>query len=554
MPDISLYRLRGGRALRDYVDPDAFEDEPIALDGPERMLWRKHVVPVGAPAWAPLVAGGFPGQEFDDRPEREVAVVVVRVSVNGRRGTWGVVLGQGIWQSLRHHDRAAHDIAAAQLLYDDASGTLKGLKKIVAGEIRKQAGTITRQLTDASPLAAFDFDEYGQAFLAVSAKSPDAALGRTMTSGNSIHLTSIKGWDELLGAIDVLELAVQRGTAAGVRLPGLVREADPPKAVRDALAASVRGNGTGVGVALSTDESAQTLRLSDLTTATTGIEDYGIDDLRTDLSAARTRGQLDYDALSALSLREVNGDGEVPVFRRLMATVTHNDVVWALADGEWWRMPAGWIPRLDENVRKIDVLDYVALDKNACRGIDGKVQEGLYNAQLAAALTVATLLDKRTLRNEEITSGIEVADVISVQPSTGGREAIDVIAIKRGLGSSSSLSHLFTQVRAAAGALDDDATRAAFVRRIVNVHVPAGAVRNSILDVLDVLEAEPFDPSRIRFVLGIAGDWRAREPVDAIPVLARSSIEPLLRRLRASGFGVAIARIDETAGAAATGP
>ncbi|MDP9025437.1 MAG: hypothetical protein M3N13_08695, partial [Candidatus Eremiobacteraeota bacterium] len=80
---------------------------------------------------------------------------------------------------------------------------------------------------------------------------------------------------------------------------------------------------------------------------------------------------------------------------------------------------------------------------------------------------------------------------------------------------------------------------------------PAGAVRNSILDVL---EAEPFDPSRIRFVLGIAGDWRARQPVDAIPVLARSSIEPLLRRLRASGFGVAIARIDETAGAAATGP
>jgi hypothetical protein len=551
MPDISLYRLRGGRPLRDYVDPDAFEDEPIALDDPERMLWRRRIVPVGAPAWAPLVAGGFPGQEFDERPEREVAVIVVRVLVYGRRGTWAVVFGQGIWQSLRHHDRAAHDIAAAQLLYDDASGTLKGLKKVVAGEIRKQAGTITRQLTDASPLAAFDFDEYGQAFLAVTAKAPEPALGRTMTSGNSIHLTAIKGWGELLGAIAVLELAVQRGTAAGVRLPGLVREADPPKAVRDALAALVRGNGTGVAVALSADEAAQGLRLSDVTTATTGIEDYGITDLRADLSAARIRVDLDYDTLSSLLLHEIHGDGQVPIFRRLIATVTNNDIVWALADGEWWRMPAGWIPRLNENVRKINVLDYIALDRHACRGTDGNVQEGLYNARLAAALPNATLLDKQTLRDEGITSGIEVADLISVQPGTGGENTIDVIANKRGLGSSSSLSHLFTQVRAAAGALEDDATRAAFVRRIVNVHVPVGAVRNSILDVL---EAEPFEPSRVRFVLGIAGDWRGQEPVDAIPVLARTSIEPLLRRLRAAGFGVAIARIDETPGATTAGP
>lgn len=551
MADVSLYRLRGGRALHEYVDPDAFEDEPITFDGPERMLWRRRIVPVGAPAWAPLVEGGFPGQQFNDRPEREVAIVVVRVRVDGRRGTWAAVFGQGIWQSLRYHDRAAHDIAAAQLLYDDASGTLTGLKKIVAGEIRKQAGTITRQLTDASSLAAFDFDEYGQAFLAISAKTPDRALGRTMTSGNSIHLTAIKGWDELLAAIAVLERAVQGGTAAGVRLPGLVREADPPNAVRDALVGLVRGNGAGVSIVLSIEEGAQRLRLSNLTTETTGFEDYGIDDLRSDLSAARLRTQLDYDMLVALSLRDVNGDGEVPIFRRLMATVHHNDVVWALADGEWWRMPAGWIPRLNENVRKIDVLDYMPLVKHACRDTRGNVSEALYNEQLAAAWTNATLLDKRTLHDEGITSGIEVADLISVQPGAAGRDTIDVIANKRGLESSSSLSHLFTQVRAAAGALDDDATRAAFVRRIVNVHVPVGAVRNSILHVL---EADPFDPSRVRFVLGIAGNWRARQPVDALPVLARSSIEPLLRRLRASGFGVAIARIDETDGPSATGP
>jgi uncharacterized protein (TIGR04141 family) len=548
---VTLYRLHPPASNRSNVDFGEFVSPDIRGKRIETLgksdiatlaLWRGESDP-GPPPWTRIVVDAFPDQKFEKPGPRDNALVIARVEVDGDFAYWAIAFGSASrhWIDGSRIDTPAHLEAAIEVQRDATTGLISGLTRVVALDITREAQRITREMRLESPLAAFQFEYDVQAMRGAKAKPTGDRLGKTLAAGESIRLTSIRNMDAALNAVIVLERAVRAGRRRGkAAVPGVV---EVPLGKRTAeldniLIRQIKDKkNSSVILRLPDEAEGHSLVLEDRGLVQ-GTEVYDMSSLRKNLEDSDKLRILTIDVVSSLHVIDSEDDGvRFPVHGNLTTIVHKRGHLYILDSQKWYEAPAGWLQavnaRVDNCLRLVDYPEFDPLTMN---------DENAWNKSLAQKLPFAISLDKRLTRTPEFgRSGIEMLDVMEAT-TNGGNTVLRFVAAKRGL-LSQDLSHLFIQVRTALDSLHQDDIRAAFLN-IVLAAKPSATV---VSTAQDVLGNTFYDPSRIEAVLAVIGDWKGREPSQAIPVLGRAGLQQTIARARMLGHEVYIAPVQTTA-------
>jgi uncharacterized protein (TIGR04141 family) len=270
------------------------------------------------------------------------------------------------------------------------------------------------------------------------------------------------------------------------------------------------------------DEQASRFRYS--------TSDTEYDDLRwDDYVATVAGGGISVAAMKDQQVTTISADGEDSdhwsVYSCLAVEIEHNDEIYVLTGGEWFRVARSIADRARAFVESLEVgaptfPPYEAADAT----------EGGYNRRLAASVgTGAACLDAKNVRASGAQDPIEFADVLVAAPPR-------IVHVKRH-SRSSTLSHLFQQGRLSAELLQiDEGFRAAVAAKIAEVAPtftsPISASTN-------------FRPADFEIVFAVITPPAAGTR-HFLPFFSQLSCERVGRELLARGYGVKLARVDTT--------
>lgn len=240
--------------------------------------------------------------------------------------------------------------------------------------------------------------------------------------------------------------------------------------------------------------------------------------------ATREGAELDADVLRRdrmLAIRASDGQPQAawPLLRCIVYQVEVDDELYVLSAGDWYRINLDFKERVYQDARRLPIFGELP---DADPGTD----EESYNLKAAAAID-ALCLDRKLVYDAG-PDRMEICDVLT----RDGR----LIHIKH-RGSSSTLSHLFSQGLNCAERLlqDEDFRRRA--REVIEAENPEFA---------DVLPLDRPDPQAYEVCFAVITRSNRDTPL-TLPFFSVVSLRTAASRLQAFGFRVAVAAVRELA-------
>ena len=237
--------------------------------------------------------------------------------------------------------------------------------------------------------------------------------------------------------------------------------------------------------------------------------------------STRDAGDITIELLKRDRMLAMRADGQVqdtwPVLRCVVYQAEFDGELYVLSAGDWFRVSLDFKARVDDDVRQLGLL--AGLPE-----ADAGTNEDAYNVKAAAALN-ALCLDKKLVYDD----GPDKMEICDILTRDGG-----LIHVKQ-RGSSSTLSHLFTQGLNSAERLLQDPDFRAQAREVV-------AAENE--EFSEVLPADRPDPGlhEVSFVVITRSQ---RDTPLTLPFFSVVSLRAAAMRLRGLGFRVTIAAVRE---------
>jgi uncharacterized protein (TIGR04141 family) len=230
---------------------------------------------------------------------------------------------------------------------------------------------------------------------------------------------------------------------------------------------------------------------------------------------------VDLDTLKRDRLEAMRADDQVgdswPIYRCLVYQVEHDGHLYVLSTGDWFRVDLTYRDKVEADVNAIPILTGLP---DADRGTD----EDAYNVKAANAIG-GLCLDKKFVFD----GGPDKMEICDILTSSGG-----LIHVKQ-RGSSSTLSHLFTQGFNSAERLLQDQDFRDQARSLAQREDPAFA------EVLPAARPTPSD-HEISFVV----ITRSNRPTPlTLPFFSLVSLRAASSRLKAYDFRVSVAAVRE---------
>lgn len=234
-----------------------------------------------------------------------------------------------------------------------------------------------------------------------------------------------------------------------------------------------------------------------------------------DLTVARLKS----DRMAAVRASDGLPQRTWQILRCIVYQTEIDGQLYVLSTGDWFRIDVDFKERVYEEVRRLVLLEGLP---DADTGTD----EDAYNLKAAAAID-ALCLDKKFVYD----GGPDKMEICDILTRAGG-----LIHVKH-RGSSSTLSHLFTQGLNCAERLLQDADFREKAREVV-----AGAAPNE--DFNDVLPADRPNPEshEVSFVVITRSD---RDTPLTLPFFSVVSLRAAASRLQGFGFRVSVAAVKE---------
>jgi uncharacterized protein (TIGR04141 family) len=249
-----------------------------------------------------------------------------------------------------------------------------------------------------------------------------------------------------------------------------------------------------------------------------------LQDLLTVLHEKSELADLDVTSLKRWKIRGLDTDGKLVhewhAWRCLTGTIEIGDAIYALDDGDFYKVATGYLSALDEYVEGVELFS------GALPPAEKGMVEADYN-RIATEDDAYLLLDQNTLRVESSTTPIEICDLLARDGA--------FIHVKRKLGSS-GLSHLFAQGFTSADAMHGD------VRFRVDVHSLVSDVPGSGR-FLETLDPATYSSRDHEVVYAVIADWNGRSVREALPFFSKVTLRRTAEQLRRIGYKVAFARV-----------
>jgi uncharacterized protein (TIGR04141 family) len=224
---------------------------------------------------------------------------------------------------------------------------------------------------------------------------------------------------------------------------------------------------------------------------------------------------------------DVGPHGEVvhswSVWRCLSGDIKVNGSSFVLDNGEFFEVSSDYLGQLDGFIGSLRACSLEV-------PIPSKLgmHEEDYNKELAASLSAAIVLDRKTVKSSSKQTPVEICDVL-----TDGKKLIHV---KRGL-SARELSHLFAQGATSAELLQEDQSfRTATNNRICEVTTESGF---NYFDVPAITTSE----FEVAFV--IVTDWKHRPLANALPFFSKVNLRRTVLDLVSRGFRVTCTPVND---------
>jgi uncharacterized protein (TIGR04141 family) len=225
------------------------------------------------------------------------------------------------------------------------------------------------------------------------------------------------------------------------------------------------------------------------------------------------------DRMLAMRASDGQAQGDWQVLRCIVYQAELEGQLYVLSAGDWFRVNLNFKERVYEDVGKLTLLDGLP-------DADSGTDEDAYNHKAAAALD-ALCLDKKLVYDD----GPDKMEICDILTRGGG-----LIHVKQ-RGSSSTLSHLFSQGLNSAERLLQDADFRSKARAVVAAENP---------EFTDVLPADRANPESHEVTFVVITRSKRDTPL-TLPFFSVVSLRAAASRLRGFGFPVSIAAVRELA-------
>ena len=226
------------------------------------------------------------------------------------------------------------------------------------------------------------------------------------------------------------------------------------------------------------------------------------------------------DRMLAVRASDGQPQGNWPIMRCIVYQVELDDQLYVLSAGDWYRINLEFKERVYQDARNLPVLDGLP-------DADSGTDEDAYNLKAAAAIN-ALCLDKKFVYDGG-PDKMEICDIL-----TRDRRLIHL----KHRGSSSTLSHLFTQGLNCAERLLQDADFRSKARAVVEAENP---------EFTDVLPTDRPDPRSYEVCFVVITRSNRDTPL-TLPFFSVVSLRAAASRLQAFGFRVSVAAVHELPG------
>lgn len=223
------------------------------------------------------------------------------------------------------------------------------------------------------------------------------------------------------------------------------------------------------------------------------------------------------DRMLAMRASDGNPQASWQVLRCVVYETALHNQLYVLSAGDWFRINLNFKDRVYDDVRNLTLL-------NGLPAADAGTDEDAYNVKAAAAIN-GLCLDKRFVYD----GGPDKMEICDILTRSGG-----LIHVKQ-RGSSSTLSHLFTQGLNSAERLLQDADFRNRARAIVT------AQNAEFADLLPADRPSP-ESHEVSFVVITRSD---RDTPLTLPFFSLVSLRAAASRLQGFGFRVSVAAVRE---------
>jgi uncharacterized protein (TIGR04141 family) len=432
---------------------------------------------------------------------------------------FAVTFGQG--RHLLHPEACESDFGLKVVLNTVAPDQLKSVD---AKTIDETTMHTRRDVSRDSPFSAFGLDVSRDLLRAVTGTPQDEALGPRLTGADALGL-----WTRL-SVPDLHSLAerlAQEYTSESYKkdfdFVDFLRPEKSPARLRELeeLLVDALRKGEIQDVHLAAPEPLDWLDIAGFKFTTQPSDAPTENDPRiTTYLATRKEDDFSLRALKddhLLALRASDGEpqGDWQILRCVVYQTELEGQLYVLSAGDWFRVNLDFKERVYEDVHRLSVL-------NGLPAADGGTDEDTYNKKAAAAID-GLCLDRKFVYE----SGPDKTEICDILTRDGG-----LIHVKH-RGSSSTLSHLFTQGLNSAERLLQDADFRSEARRIATTENEKFA---------DVLPADRPAPESHEVVVITRSK---RDTPLTLPFFSLVSLRAAAFRLRGLGFPVSVAAVRE---------
>lgn len=555
MPDFTRYRIRShvdGSPVQDFNDILDFEKWgdrlTVTLDSPNTEVAARLFIAAGTPRpprWAGFLQQGFGDEVQVPSVVAPAALLAVRIRYGSEDAYFAFTFGSGRY--LLRDDAYIRNFGlrvALNALFEGDRGEaefdplrLRSVqsRRISANTIRQQG-----QANRASSLEEFEVDITRDLLSGVTGRPVDEdKWGTRLTGSNALHV-GVDAHFEDLPALCVQMLKAEASTDYKTRFSWIdhVGRVDDPvllaeleNHIVDHLHAEFVSN-----LELVVPEIVEWPRLRrfrypyerrpSVQRSELRLEDY--------IRVLKRHGLLEELAAPLLRRHRIDGldeNGDVAyswsVWKCLSGEFEYRGSAYVLDDGQFFQVSRDYLAELDDFVVKHVPECDVHLPP-ARKGW----HEDQYNAEAAGTETGLLLMDKRTIRFAQLTTPVELCDLLSVHQH--------LIHVKRNLGSS-NLSHLFAQGRVSADLLFTSEQFRTDARAKVKEVVAERALDGG--DQFLFFDSAPLDPRGFQIVYAVVADWGEDSFHVRLPFFSKVNLRRQSQELRRTGFRVSHIRI-----------
>lgn len=503
-------------ALRDLNDVKSYVVSAIDADNDSLFVTS---IPPHPPPWQTFLASHVTGS-LDGLSTASSAAVLL---IEGSGRLFAVTFGQG--RHLLDPEAFEQDFGLKVVLNTVAPDQLKSVD---ARTIDETTMHTRRDVSRDSSLSAFGLDVSRDLLRAVTGTPQDETLARRLTGSNALGLNTRVQVPELPALAERLLKAYEaEDYKAHFDFIDYLRpekQAWRLRELEERLVAALIELDIG-DVHLAAPEPLDWLDIEGFRFSTQADDQDCDNDPRiSEYLASREGEDLDLEILKRDRMLAIRASDSQPqaswqILRCIVYQVEVDDQLYVLSAGEWFRINLEFKERVYQDARNLTVLDGLP---DADPGTD----EDAYNLKAAEAIN-AVCLDKKFVYDGG-PDKMEICDIL-----TRDRRLIHI----KQRGSSSTLSHLFTQGLNCAERLLQDADFRSKAREVVETENPEFA---------DVLPVDRPDPQSYEVCFVVITRSNRDTPL-TLPFFSVVSLRAAASRLQAFGFRVSVAAVHELA-------